>query len=75
MQHLFTFLQYKGYNNNPLSARIIAEYIKVSAACLSRRLQEQQLPVLLLELRQSEVLQEAYVKTLGEEELLVLVLG
>jgi hypothetical protein len=58
MQNLFTFLQQKGYNNNPLSARIIAEYIKVSAACLSRRLQEQQQPVLLLEARRLALLQE-----------------
>jgi hypothetical protein len=56
MLHLFTFLQYKGYNNNPLSARIIAEYIKVYAVCLSRLLQEEQLTVLLLEARRTEVL-------------------
>jgi hypothetical protein len=56
MQHLFTFLQQKGYNNNPLSARIIAGYMKVSAVCLSRRLQEEQLTVLLLEARRLAVL-------------------
>ena len=58
MQHLFTFLQYNGYNKNPLWARIVVECIKVSAACLSRLLQEQQEPpVQLLEARPVQLLE------------------
>jgi len=66
MQHLFTFLQYKGYNKNPLWARIIVECIKIYAAWLSRLLQEQQFPVLLPEERRLAVLP---VLRRSEEEL------
>ena len=34
VQHLFIFIQYKGYNKNPLWARIIVERIRFSAAFL-----------------------------------------
>jgi hypothetical protein len=59
MMHLFTFGQCMEYNKHSLQVSIIVESIKVSAACLSRLLQEQQLTVLLLEAQVSAVLQQS----------------